>query len=254
MEARFTGKMAVDYLLSREGITLQDMHVAPIIVVTWGRKLVQKLAISTGAKLCEHWFYGDRNPLYTGKISDREVSFLQAPVGAPGTVMIMEELAACGAHTFLGLGWAGSLQPDLPVGSILIPSYCIREEGTSLHYMSPDVRVETDAGLAMLFLRTAIEHGVNSQMGTHWTIDAPYRELTWKIEKYRQEGVLGVDMETSAMAAFGLYYGLRVCNLLVVSDELWNQWKPAFRTDELERANLKAQEVLFKCIERIPLA
>lgn len=63
-----------------------------------------------------------------------------------------------------------------------------------------------------------------------------------------------MDMETSAMAAFGLYYGLRVCNLLVVSDELWNQWKPAFRTDELERANLKAQEVLFKCIERIPLA
>ncbi|GAC1326878.1 MAG: hypothetical protein NVS2B16_19230 [Chloroflexota bacterium] len=35
---------------------------------------------------------------------------------------------------------------------------------------------------------------------------------------------MGVDMETSAMYAFGQTRGSSICNLLVVSDELWRAW------------------------------
>jgi hypothetical protein len=44
-------------------------------------------------------------------------------------------------------------------------------------------------------------------------------------------------METSAMYALGRFRGVRVCNLLVISDELWQAWRPAFRTPELHAAD-----------------
>jgi len=44
------------------------------------------------------------------------------------------------------------------------------------------------------------------------------RETEEKVRTYAQRGVLGVDMETSAMYALGIFRGVEVCNLLTVSD------------------------------------
>ena len=49
------------------------------------------------------------------------------------------------------------------------------------------------------------------------------RETLDKITNYHNQGVLGVDMETSAMYTLGQVRNVEVCNLLVVSDELWNK-------------------------------
>ncbi len=67
--------------------------------------------------------------------------------------------------------------------------------------------------------------GIAALTGTLWTTDAPYRETRAKIAAYRRAGVLGVDMETSAMHAFGQVRGVSVCNLLAISDELWREWR-----------------------------
>ncbi|MCK5429213.1 MAG: hypothetical protein KAI94_07065, partial [Anaerolineales bacterium] len=71
------------------------------------------------------------------------------------------------------------------------------------------------------------------------------------IDAYGEQGVLGVDMETSAMYALGNYRKVRVANLLVVSDELRDQWRPAFGTNELLEATEKAQEVVAQAITMI---
>ena len=73
--------------------------------------MIRSLAEVAKANTVPHWIYGNRQHFFTGDVHGNRVSFLQAPVGAPGTVMIMEELIACEAKVFLGLGWAGSLQP-----------------------------------------------------------------------------------------------------------------------------------------------
>ena len=161
----------------------------------------------------------------------------------------MEVMIACGAKVFLGLGWAGSLQPQAPVGSFLIPRECVREEGTSAHYVADDVEVVPDEELVRALEAAAEMEAVEVLMGAHWTTDAPYRELCGKIDVYRARGVMGVDMETSAMYALGQFRGVRVCNLLVVSDEVWGEWKPAFRTTELREATEQAQRVIIRALE-----
>lgn len=131
---RFTAQMNIDYYTARRGITVEEIGVAPCVVLSWGPSAIEELAESIGAEPAEHWHWLTRYPLYTGEFQGRRVSFVQAGIGAPATVATMESLIACGARLFLGLGWAGSLQPNAPVGTFLIPTRCIREEGTSFHH------------------------------------------------------------------------------------------------------------------------
>lgn len=246
---RITPQMSVDHFARVRNIRLEDVGVAPVVVISWGGGVVDALAKALDGRKPEHWFYGERMLFYTAQVSGRPVSLFQAPVGAPGTVMVMEELIASGAHTFIGLGWAGSLQPSAPVGAFLIPTSGVREEGTSPHYLDPAAPVAPHPQLVTLLQQAAEAEGQPAQCGPQWTIDAPYRELVSKIAAYQTQGVLGVDMETSAMYALGQVRGVRVCNLLVVSDELWRDWRPAFHTPELLTANRRAIQVFLRLLQ-----
>lgn len=241
--------MSVEHFARVRSIRVEDVGVAPVVVISWGGGVIDALAKALDGRKPDHWFYGERMLFYTAQVAGRPVSLFQAPVGAPGTVMVMEELIASGAHTFLGLGWAGSLQASAPVGALLIPTSGVREEGTSLHYLDPAAPVAPDPQLMTLIQQAAQAEGRAPHCGPQWTIDAPYRELVGKIARYQQQGVLGVDMETTAMYALGQVRGVRVCNLLVVSDELWRDWRPAFHTPELLAANQSAIQVFLRLLQ-----
>lgn len=250
MDERFTPQMYVDYYTSRKGIEIKDIGVAPVAVISWGPRVIQALAEAIGAEPAPHWFYNDRYLFYTGPVQGQPVSLAHAPIGAAGTITMMEEMIACGTRVFLGLGWAGSLQPSAPVGTFLIPTGCIREEGTSFHYLDDKAVIKPDQELVTLLQSVIEAEGAKAHTGVLWTTDAPYRETYSKIETYGQQGVWGVDMETSAMYALGQFREVKVCNLLVVSDELWGTWRPAFRTPELEEATRQAQNIILNCLER----
>jgi uridine phosphorylase len=250
MDERFTAQMFVSWYAAQQGVTIEDLGVAPVITLSWSRRIVQSLAEAIGAQLSQHWMYGEQYPLYTGEVEGHRVSFALVPVGAPGTVMVMEEMVACGAQVFLGLGFAGSLQPTAPVGTLLIPTECIREEGTSAHYLESETAIGPSPRLTEIIQEFCKAEGLNVLSGPFWTTDAPYREFVSKIEAYRQQGVLGVDMETSAMYALGRVREVEVCNLLVVSDELWHEWRPAFGSPELRKAMQRAGQVILRCLTK----
>ena len=56
-------------------------------------------------------------------------------------------------------------------------------------------------------------------MGEIYSIDAPLMETPDFIEKLSREGILGIDMETSALFSIAEYHGKRVAAILVVSDK-----------------------------------
>ena len=244
MEERFTPQMSVEHYIAQRGITLADLAVAPTVVVSWARKVVDRLVDRFEARVCSHWIHADRNPLFSADNDGHKVSFSHLPLGASGTVSILEQMIACGARRVIGLGFAGSLQATVPIGTMIIPTGCVREEGTSFHYIEDEARIKPDENLVKDLRKAARAVGVKAVEGHIWTTDAPFRELVSKIEEYGRRGVLGVDMETSAMYALGQYRGIQVANVLVVSDELWEQWRPAFRTPELRAAAALAQEIV----------
>lgn len=251
-EARITPHHTIRHYTRHRAISVEEIGVAPYVVACWSRSTLLSLAESTGAERSKNWMYGDRNLLFTGHLGRREVSFIQMPVGAPGTITIMEEMIACGAHTFLGFGLAGGLQPNAGIGSLVTPTTCIRQEGTSTHYLPPGVEVGPHHQLVAALSAAAQKLNMTLTPAPHWTTDAPYREMVAQIDTFRKQGVYSVDMETSAMYALGQFRGVRVANLLVISDEVWRAWRPGFRTAELEHAVTEAQNIVLTSLNTIP--
>src|SRR5215470_12030318 len=103
MADRFTPMMFIDWWAKEQGRTIAEFGVAPMVVVSWQLSLIKALAETVAAKIPKHWYYGERYPLYTGQVRGRDVSFAYLPVGAPGTIMMMEEMIASGAQSFFGL-------------------------------------------------------------------------------------------------------------------------------------------------------
>jgi uridine phosphorylase len=155
------------------------------------------------------------------------LGFAFLPVGAPVAAIVIEELAALGVRTIVGVGMAGGLSPDLQVGQAVVCSAALRDEGTSHHYSRPGRWAFPDSEL-LASLRSALP---DASVGPGWTTDAPYRETAEEIIAYRQEGVLTVDMEASAIFTIGAALGVQTASVFCVSDVLHGEvWEPHFQS------------------------
>lgn len=245
-----TPSTVVEYYRKKCGLTTKDLGIAPVVVLSWGRGLTRSLAEQMGASEWLDWMYPERHPLYRGEVGEHPVSFCHVPIGAPGTIALMEEMIVCGAEVFIGFGTAGSIQPSVPIGMGIIPTGCVSEEGTSRHYVDSDTKIESNAGLATLLEEACGQESLDVATGTLLSTDAPYRELQSRMRTLRGEGVLGVDMETSAMYALGLYRGVKVCNLLIVSDEDWEEWRPAGGSEAFREARERAKRAIISVLTK----
>lgn len=151
-------------------------------------------------------------------------------IGAPQTILILERLIALGVRQVLALGWCGSLQPQVNIGDVILPVGSVSEEGTSAHY--PGVPPDPGPSRELVqHLETLLGNsGRKIHKGRVWTTDAPFRETRGKVLRYQGEGVLGVDMETSALFTLACYRKIQLAQVLVVSDELGSlKWVHGFR-------------------------
>ena len=246
---RFTPQMYMDYHVRLTGVPIEEMGVAPTVIITWFRSVLSSITTAIEGKPLTRAPFGNAMSGIVGQ-TRTPATVIQCPIGAPGTIAVMEELIACGARRFIGVGAAGSLQPDNPVGSILIPDVCVCDEGTSRHYVPSDVTVAAHPSLRNRVAESAAKLGFSVAIGPHWTTDAIYRESVADITQHREAGVLGIDMETSAMYAVGQFRGVEVANVLAVSDELWHEWNPAFGTDGLNGALQRASQIALATAER----
>jgi uridine phosphorylase len=171
-------------------------------------------------------------------------------LGAPQAVMGMEKLIVLGARRIWALGWCGSLQPDLRVGDLIVPTDAVSEEGTSKHYPIGGKKPASDEELNRLLSRALAGEGRSFRMGTVWTTDAPYRETPLKVKTYREKSVLGVEMEMSALMTLAVYRSVRIAALLVVSDELSDlSWHAGFKDPRFENMSRFAAESLLRLLE-----
>ncbi len=223
---RFTPLQAVGNRMKARGLSLDDVRVGKKVLLTWTDKWGDLMAEALGATPAPPMMFGSTYWVRTADNDQGWVTVAYAPVGAAGTTMLMEDLIACGAELFVGVGASGGLQSDHPVGDVLIPNAVqVIDEGTSGHYPNPG-QTPPVGDQAMISEMTSLvqKHGGRSASGDWWTTDGFYREMTDDISRHAEAGILGVDMETSAMYRVAEHRGVSVCNILVASDELWADW------------------------------
>lgn len=174
-------------------------------------------------------------------------------LGAPQAVLALEKMIALGVTDVLALGWCGSIHPSVRVGDVVLPTSAVSEEGTSCHY-PVDVDRPGPAEAILSLLKPMLEsEDYRLHEGRVWSIDAPYRETQGKVMGFQKEGVLGVDMETSALLTVALYRSIRLALVLVVSDELFSlKWIHGFKDPRFQRTRRIVAERVLQAASSIP--
>ena len=153
-------------------------------------------------------------PLYQIQESN-ELCFLDGGRGAPQAVDTLETLAAFGIQNVVSVGMFGAFGEEIESGDIVIPHKAFVEEGTSLHYYRT---IEYATPHSILHQR-AINQIEKAKVLPIVSTDAVYRQTFFKENLWRKKGIVGVDMETSALYSVGAYLGVKVVSILIASDK-----------------------------------
>ena len=183
--------------------------------------------------------------LYKGRCDHEDIAVVGPMMGAPYAAVVLEKLIVLGAQRILFFGWCGSIQPKVGIGDFVVPDRGVSEEGTSSHYPGPDSPPKPSGRLVKAIEKSLLRRAVSFQRGAVWSTDAPYRETKKKVRLFQEQGVLGVEMELSALFAVAHFRHVKLGALLVVSDELGSlRWKPGFKTQKFKQSRKIAAEVL----------
>lgn len=142
-------------------------------------------------------------------VDGENVGLIARTIGGPYTVLVAEQLAACGAKVILGLTSAGRVSETLPIPSLVIVSSALRDEGTSYHYLPSAETVEGDADLAQALRESLSSLDLPVVTGRVWTTDAPYRETAEQLDSHARNGIQAVEMQAASLFAFGAARNVR---------------------------------------------
>jgi uridine phosphorylase len=186
-------------------------------------------------------------------IEGKRISVFGTPFGAPQAAVVLERLIAMGARKILTFGCCGSLQPDLRIGHLVIPTDALSEEGTSAHYPLANAAIrEAGENIVELCKAQCREKNFRFAAGKVWTTDALFRETAKKVEHYSARGLLAVDMEMSALLTVATYRNVHLGGLMVISDELGTRkWKTGFLNPLFWSASKKAARMVIEVSQSI---
>ena len=223
----------------------RDPHVAQDALMVMIPSELRFLAQETEAKKLSFSEMSSYHLFQTSEKINAPLTLAGPFLGAPHAVIAMEKLIVLGAKRIWVLGWCGSLQPDLLIGHLIIPTGAVSEEGTSRHYPILDRTLESNTELNCILEEALLQKGLPFSKGSVWTTDAPYRETPEKVKAYRNQGILSVEMEISALMTVALYRSVAMAGLLVVSDELFDlKWRPGFSNPLLKKNSRVAGKIL----------
>ena len=151
-----------------------------------------------------------------------------AGIGAPAMACALEILIALGVKELLLIGLAGSLQPEVLAGDIVLCEGAVADEGVSANYVPREISLPSKVMMARLG-KTFEKEKLNFHIGKTWTTDCIFRETKEEVVHYQKKNILTVEMEASAFFAICEQKKVKGAAAFAISDELFNlKWEPHF--------------------------
>lgn len=139
--------------------------------------------------------------VYILRYKGNEITFFMAGVSGPWISADIEELSAQGVKKFIIFGNCGVLDSTIEDCSIIIPTVAFRDEGTSYHYLPASDTVDLNPKYIDDFIEVLTCYNFDYIKGYTWTTDAFYRETKEKINYFKENGVVCVEMEGAVIAS-----------------------------------------------------
>jgi uridine phosphorylase len=187
---------------ARRQKNLPKAEVPPICVLDPDGDIVRYLKVTGRATLDDTWACY-HSELHRFEHGGQLFGIVGCAVGAPYAVLVAEQFFASGCQLLVSITSSGQITPlGSPPYFILIEK-ALRDEGTSLHYLPPADYAEADAQVVKAIWPALSAFREPVARGGTWTTDAPFRETLAAIEAARAKDLLAVEMEASALYAFG---------------------------------------------------
>ncbi|CAA9485668.1 MAG: Purine nucleoside phosphorylase [uncultured Solirubrobacterales bacterium] len=174
---------------------------------------------------------------YTGQASDGLPLSVQATgMGGPTTAIVVEELIALGARSFVRIGTCGALDPSLALGDLIVAREALAADGTSAALGAVD-RVRGDEGLSDSLARAA-----GAPAATVASADLFYDDRAGVAAGWRARGAIAVEMEAATLLRLAELRGVRAGCLLAVTDLLdpGSHERAARHMERLDREKIEA--------------
>lgn len=176
--------------------------------------------ISTGqATLHPHWACY-HTKLYSFIHDGMAYGIIPHVVGASFAVLVAEELFVSGCQLLISMTSAGQIVPMGQPPYFVLIEKALRDEGTSYHYLPPSPYSLLDPILLACLDGAFDDAPVRVLRGATWTTDAPFRETEQAIDYARSEGILGVEMEASALYAFAQVKGKAIVCFAHITNQM----------------------------------
>jgi len=169
---------------------------------------------------------------YTGTLCGQKVSVTSTGIGGPSASIAIDELAKCGAHTFIRVGTCGGMQENVLGGDVVIATGAVRMEGTSREFAPIEYPAISDFGVTAALKNAAESLGISHHLGVVQCKDSFFGqhepefmpvsyELENKWQAWLRMGCLASEMESAALFIAGQFLRVRVgsCFLVVANQE-----------------------------------
>lgn len=155
------------------------------------------------------------------------VTVMSHGIGGASTAIAVEELAKCGADTFIRMGTSGGMQDDVIGGDIVIANGAIRAEGTSKEYAPIEYPAVASFDVVNALVEGAKEAGAKYHVGVVQCKDSFFGqhepetkpvgpELLYKWDAWIKCGALCSEMESSTLFIVGNYLRCRTGAVMLV--------------------------------------
>ena len=153
----------------------------------------------------------------TGTVDGVRLSVTSTGIGGPSAAIALEELANCGADTFIRVGTCGGMQEEVLSGDLVIASGAIRMDGTSREYAPIEYPAVSDYTVLRALEDAAQKRGERYHIGVVHCKDAFYGQhnplQNW--DAYLKLGCLASEMESATLFIVGGYRKVRTGTVLL---------------------------------------
>jgi len=158
---------------------------------------------------------------FTGMYEGVRVSVQTTGMGCPSAAIVTEELARLGAKTLIRVGTLGGATPRVRPADLVIATAAVPNDGTTRQLLggatyAPAASFE----VVEAAVQAARAQGVAHHAGLIMTEDAFYASTPEHARLWASRGVLGFEMEASAIFLVAAQHGLRAGCLTTCSNDI----------------------------------
>ncbi|WP_332404783.1 nucleoside phosphorylase [Vibrio metschnikovii] len=153
--------------------------------------------------------------LFNGRYNGQQITVCSTGIGAPSLIIAVEELKQCGVSHIVRVGSAGAMQANIQLGDLIVAEAAVRDEGGSKAYIADTYPAFSSFSLLSRLHAFLIQQPTAVHFGLVRSHDSFYTDEEQNLCHYwNKKGVLGADMETSALLTVGRLRGLQVASVL----------------------------------------